>query len=208
MSDKRLSVIEALQHPFFLDDIPDCIPQSALYKAPDYRDLFVNQYSPASFDNTQQSASKVAMAVQQARDINHCFIDRDIRPPLEILEETIYDHRSQYPVPYDPTSLSQQYASQPLVVPVEISLSTNAKKRAAAVECFNTVDDADTKRICNDLEVKKQQAEQQKTQHEQSTKSNVSGSRNASHNSSNSSSGNSKQFGKSFRLTSNMMKLY
>jgi hypothetical protein len=117
-----------------------------------------------------------------------------VEPPLEIMDETIYDHRSQYPVPIDLTLSSQQRASQPLVIPVEISLSTNTKKRAAAAESANAVEDTDTKRMCSDNEVKKLHVEENKapaaqvSQQQQPIKSNGS--------TSGSTGGSSKQFGK------------
>jgi hypothetical protein len=121
------------------------------------------------------------------------------------MDETIYDHRSQYPVTIDLTSSSQQRASQPLVIPLEISSSTNTKKRVAAVvENVNIVDDTDTKRMCGDGEPKKKHVEEQKTsivekvpEQQQPIKSNGSSS------SSGGGGGGSsnKQFGKSHTLS-------
>ncbi|KAI8970077.1 kinase-like domain-containing protein [Mycotypha africana] len=146
--DERLSVVEALSHAFFQSAIPDHIPKTALFETPSYDSLFkdttFSNHSKANGDGTnkqtiQNSQSKVALAVQQAKNADHCFYDSDIRPPLNILEETIYDHRSQFPMPSSQPTNSQKHSeeqNQLLTIPRKkpshsSSISILSKKRSA-----------------------------------------------------------------------------
>ncbi|KAI8380765.1 kinase-like domain-containing protein [Blakeslea trispora] len=122
--DRRLSVIEALKHPFFQKPIPDKIPQSAFFRPPEYTELF------DSSDDAYLTQSKVAVAIHRAKDENECYLDCDVQPPLTLMEHTLYDPRSQYPMPHDINSQGS------LVVP-----STISKKRTANVKSHSVSDD-------------------------------------------------------------------
>ncbi|OBZ91180.1 Serine/threonine-protein kinase plo1 [Choanephora cucurbitarum] len=122
--DQRLSVIEALKHPFFQKPIPDKIPQSAFFRPPEYKELF----EPS--EDAYLTQSKVAMAIHRARDENECYVDCDIQPPLTLMDHTMYDPRSQYPMPHDVASQGS------LVIPSTVA----SKKRAASIKSHTNND--------------------------------------------------------------------
>lgn len=136
--DERISVFEALQHPFFLSAIPDHIPKYAMKRPPEYKDLFDNFQN---IETSSQTKSRLALEVEKAKDVHQSYIDNDIRPPMTILQETIYDPRSQYPV--------QQQDSQPLIP------NTGSKKRTASITSPIKKDavSTTTKRLCSDGDI-------------------------------------------------------
>lgn len=134
--EERLSVIDALEHPFFSKhDMPDCIPHRALYTEPTHRELFESQYT------NSQITSSVIKAVEAAKSRTDSFIDRNINPPLELMNEVVLDPRSQYPIEM---RLPQPMKS--LIIPVDPPKTeeTNSKKRS------NTAQEHASKRICSD----------------------------------------------------------
>ncbi|CAO3658419.1 unnamed protein product [Rhizopus stolonifer] len=91
--DLRLTVTQALNHSFFVaHSIPERMPKTALYKKPSHRDLYPSEYTNTS------SQSKVADSVRQAGDANENYVDRSIKPPLQLLQEVILDHRTHFPI--------------------------------------------------------------------------------------------------------------
>lgn len=154
-------------------EMPTQIPRYALETSPRYEDLFMTKYTQHSHtsrksNNNQTStttftASKVTAAIHEAKDINKCYEDLDVQPPLMILDETIYDHRSQYPLPNSQKSAMSILFSQPVVVPAaavmkETTSTTTAAKRRAANSNENIEDKGITpvppKRLCNDGDIK------------------------------------------------------
>lgn len=138
--------MEALQHPFFLTAIPDRIPKLALVRPPEYKDLFDNF---CDIETSSQTKSKLALEVEKAKDIRRSFIDNDIRPPMKILQETIYDPRSQYPIQQPEISLPQQLLTS-------IEPNTTAKKRTASNTSSAKKEESDftaPKRVCGDGDI-------------------------------------------------------
>ncbi|CEP11079.1 hypothetical protein [Parasitella parasitica] len=164
--DRRLSVIEALQHPFFSMEIPTRIPRLALESPPSYQDLFApsdTQHSASPRNKPAAiAASKVTAAIRNARDIDKCYEDLDIQPPLIIMNETIYDPRSQYPLPNSQKSAASMLLPQPAAAPTALvknttSTSTTSKRRAAnSNESIGVKNSAPVppKRLCNDGDIK------------------------------------------------------
>ncbi|KAI9469947.1 MAG: kinase-like domain-containing protein [Benjaminiella poitrasii] len=125
--DARLSVVGALNHPFFHEDIPEQIPKSALFQPPDYRDLFPGRFSSSSSSESPTNTpilSKVAIAVQQAKDAKRSYVDRNVRPPMTIMTETILDHRSQYPVSQENVVTPATLSARTLTIPTEYPNTT------------------------------------------------------------------------------------
>ncbi|KAG1107395.1 hypothetical protein G6F42_016380 [Rhizopus arrhizus] len=161
--DRRLTVIGALKHPFFSMEIPIQIPRSALQTIPTHQALFGTK--DTQFLSTP-STSKVTVAIQDAKDTNRCYEDLDIQPPMKIMDETIIDHRSQYPLPNSQKSAMNILLSQPKAVTiatVKETLSTStASKRPAASSNVHNHDSSDSphntpvplKRLCSDGDIK------------------------------------------------------
>ncbi|KAL9539591.1 hypothetical protein MBANPS3_010176 [Mucor bainieri] len=164
--DQRLTVIEALKHPFFSMAMPLQIPKSALQTIPTSQALFG---TPDTQFLSTPSTSKVTVAIQDAKDSNKCYEDTDIQPPLKIMNETIIDHRSQYPLPNSQKSgMDMLVVSQPVPVSVllpsvqETLSSPTASKRRAASSNMHHHDSSDgpankpapPKRLCSDGGIK------------------------------------------------------
>lgn len=162
--DQRLTVIEALKHPFFAMAMPLQIPKSALDTIPTNEALFG---TPDTQFFSTPSTSKVTVAIQDAKDSNKCYEDTDIQPPMKIMDETIIDHRSQYPLPSSQKSgMAMLLPSQPIAIPIVPSLqetlssSTASKKRAASSNAHRH-DGSDSppntpappKRLCSDGDI-------------------------------------------------------
>lgn len=113
--------------------MPIQIPKSALETIPTSQALFG---TPDTQLLSTPSTSKVTVAIQDAQDTNKCYEDTDIQPPIIIMDETIIDHRSQYPLPNSQKSGMAMLVSQPTAVPVipsvqeTLSTSTASKRRA------------------------------------------------------------------------------
>lgn len=137
--------------------MPDCIPHRALYTEPTHRELFESQYT------NSQITSSVIKAVEAAKSRTDSFIDRNINPPLELMNEVVLDPRSQYPIEM---RLPQPMKS--LIIPVDPPKTdeTNSKKRCASsiylvCACLianlyfssrsNTAQEHASKRICSDI---------------------------------------------------------
>lgn len=169
--DKRLSVIDALHHPFFSMEMPTQIPRSALDAPPNYDDLFKPKDTQQSLRNTATdvkqatktatAASKVTTAIQDAKDINRCYEDTDIQPPMVIMNETIYDPRSQYPLPSSQQKSAMSILfSQPATTTVKQKPSTSTASKRRAVNSNESSEnkvnspDVPPKRLCNDSDIK------------------------------------------------------
>ncbi|KAI8641306.1 hypothetical protein BD408DRAFT_418302 [Parasitella parasitica] len=164
--DQRLSVIQALQHPFFSREIPTQIPRLALESPPSYQDLFTpndtQHLHSMKNKSTATTASKVTAAIRNARDVEKCYEDLDIQPPLTIMNETIYDPRSQYPLPNSQKSAMSILLSQPVAAPAALvkettSASTASKRRAANSNENTEIKNSaplSPKRLCNDGDIK------------------------------------------------------
>ncbi|GAN04909.1 protein serine/threonine kinase [Mucor ambiguus] len=163
--DQRLTVIEALKHPFFSMAMPLQIPKSALQTIPTNQALFG---TPDTQFLSTPSTSKVTVAIQDAKDSNKCYEDTDIQPPMIIMDETIIDHRSQYPLPNSQKSgMAMLISSQPGAIPVipsvqeTLSTSTASKRRAANSNVLQH-DSSDSppntpappKRLCSDGDIR------------------------------------------------------
>lgn len=160
-------------------EMPTQIPRYALETSPRYEDLFMtkdtqyshtsrknnnNQTAAAAATTTTFTTSKVTTAIHEAKDINKCYEDLDVQPPLIILDETIYDHRSQYPLPNSQKSAMSILFPQPVIVPAaavvvkETTSTTTAAKRRAANSNENIENKGITpvppKRLCNDGDIK------------------------------------------------------
>lgn len=124
VSEERLSVIDALEHPFFSKhEMPDCIPHRALYSEPTHRELFQSHYT------NSQITSSVIKAIEAAKSRTDNFVDYNINPPLELMNEVVLDPRSQYPIEM---KLPQPMKS--LIIPVDSPKTeeANSKKRCAS----------------------------------------------------------------------------
>jgi hypothetical protein len=133
--DARLTVIEALEHPFFTKyAIPDRIPVEARFRKPELYEMFDNPIPDA-----QSSKSKVAAAIRLHSDRNESYIDYRINPPLQIMQEVILDPRSQYPLEVESSQQSQSLKhlqssqnsqrSKSLRIPVKFTSESSSKKR-------------------------------------------------------------------------------
>ncbi|CAO3632055.1 unnamed protein product [Mucor hiemalis] len=136
--DERLSVIEALEHPFFSNhDMPDCIPFKALFTQPTHRELFESHYT------NSQITSNVVKAVEAAKSRTDSFVDNNINPPLELMNEVVLDPRSQYPI-----EVKFSQPRNPLIIPVDSpKCEAISKKRA------NTAQEHSSKRVCSDVNI-------------------------------------------------------
>lgn len=161
--DRRLTVIGALKHPFFSMEIPIQIPRSALQTIPTHQALFGTK--DTQFLSTP-STSKVTVAIQDAKDTNRCYEDLDIQPPMKIMDETIIDHRSQYPLPNSQKSAMNILLSQPKAVTIAtvketLSTSTASKRPAASSNVHSHGSSGSPhntpvplKRLCSDGDIK------------------------------------------------------
>lgn len=117
-------MIEALEHPFFSNhDMPDCIPFKALFTQPTHRELFESHYT------NSQITSNVVKAVEAAKSRTDSFVDNNINPPLELMNEVVLDPRSQYPI-----EVKFSQPRNPLIIPVDSpKCEAISKKRCASL---------------------------------------------------------------------------
>lgn len=117
--DERLCVIEALKHDFFSKyKIPLRIPKTALFKKPEYFELFEQE------SLGQHTISKVDDAIRRAKNIAESQVDYNINPPLKIMKNVILDPRTQYPI-----RVNSSQPSNPSIIPSQSEHDISSKKR-------------------------------------------------------------------------------
>ncbi|CAO3658664.1 unnamed protein product [Rhizopus microsporus] len=142
--DHRLTVTQALKHPFFLShNIPENLPRDALFKQPSHKSLYPSKY------NNISSQSKVADSIRHAANENESYVDQSIQPPLELLEEVILDHRTHFPIKQTLSHTSRMVIPKPNIPSVSLKrkysnmdkdISSSAAKRINTLNNNNTND--------------------------------------------------------------------